>query len=260
MKLEQRNDNIPAASLAPGEDTRVGAFGRVLKNRSFLLLWLGQLLSKIVFNAANYGVIAIVTAVTHSTVLVGLAIISFTLPAVPFSLLAGVYVDYLDKRLVLWVSNALRAVTTGLIVFALLGNPHMLVPLFFLTFLISLVTQFFIPAEASAIPLLVSKNDLAPALSLFNITLTIAQALGFLILGGLLTVLFPSFHLSFGLLHVQVQSFDILFALVALVDVICTLLILPIPNRALPRGKRVGQSRVGSLEKRSCRLIRRDLE
>src|SRR5260221_7796670 len=127
MKTELRDDNIPTASLSPVEDTPVGSFRRVLKNRSFLLLWLAQLLSQIVFNAANYGVIAIVTAVTHSTVLVGLAIISFTLPAVPFSLLAGVYVDYLDKRLVLWVSNALRAVTTGLIVFALLGNPHMLV-------------------------------------------------------------------------------------------------------------------------------------
>jgi Na+/melibiose symporter-like transporter len=157
MKTELRDDNIPTASLSPVEDTPAGSFGRVLKNRSFLLLWLAQLLSQIVFNAANYGVIAIVTAVTHSTVMVGLAIISFTLPAVPFSLLAGVYVDYLDRRLVLWVSNALRAVTTGLIVFALLWNPHLLLPLFFLTFLISLVTQFFIPPEASAIPLLVSK-------------------------------------------------------------------------------------------------------
>src|SRR5579863_1589669 len=233
IKLEQRDDTIHAPSLAPAEDKRVASFGRVLKNRSFLLLWLAQLLSQIVFNAANYGVIALVTAITHSTIMVGLAIVYFTLPAVPFSLLAGVYVDHLDKRLVLWVSNALRAITTGLIVFALLWNPHILVPLFLLTFLISLVTQFFIPAEASAIPLLVSKNDLSPALSLFNITLTIAQALGFLLLGGLVTSLFPSFQLSLGVLHVQVLSFDMLFALVALVYVICTLLILAIPKRAL---------------------------
>src|SRR5581483_9195257 len=97
-----------------------GSFRRVLKNRSFLLLWLAQLLSQTVFNAANYGIIALVTAITHSTVLVGVAIVSFTLPAVPFSLLAGVYVDYLDKRLVLWVSNILRAIARGLMVFVLL--------------------------------------------------------------------------------------------------------------------------------------------
>src|SRR6266700_8208202 len=170
VKIEQRDENTFAATLSPVEDRPAGSFRRVLKNRSFLLLWLAQLLSQIVFNAANYGVIAIVTAVTHSTVMVGLAIISFTLPAVPFSLLAGVYVDHLDKRFVLWVSNALRAVSTALIVFALLWNPHTIRPIYFLTFLISLVTQFFTPAEASAIPLLVSKDDLAPALSLFNIT------------------------------------------------------------------------------------------
>src|SRR6202048_1723714 len=167
VKTEQRDENTPAASPSPVEDRPAGSFRRVLKNRSFLLLWLAQLLSQIVFNAANYGVIAIVTAVTHSTLFVGLAIVSFTLPAVPFSLIAGVYVDYLDKRLVLWASNASRAVATGLIVLALLLNPHSVVPLFFLAFAISLITQFFMPAEASSIPLLVSRNDLVPALSLF---------------------------------------------------------------------------------------------
>src|SRR5258708_12371917 len=134
MKTELRDDNIPTASLSPVEDTPVGSFRRVLKNRSFLLLWLAQLLSQIVFNAANYGVIAIVTAVTHSTVMVGLAIVSFTLPALPFSLLAGVYVDYLDKRLVLWVSNPLRASTTCLIPLPLPSTTRILVPPSFLTF------------------------------------------------------------------------------------------------------------------------------
>ena len=231
----------------------------MLKNRSFLLLWLAQLLSQIVFNAANYGVIAIVTAITHSTVMVGLAIISFTLPAVPFSLLAGVYVDHLDKRLVLWVSNALRAITTGLIVFALLWNPHVLIPIFFLTFLISLVTQFFTPAEASAIPLLVSKNELAPALSLFNITLTIAQALGFLLLGGLVTALLPSFQLSLGAIHIQVLSFDMLFAIVALVYVICTLLILAIPKRAMQQKQNTEPALLRSMGKQTWEVIRHDV-
>src|SRR5579864_9618263 len=138
MKTELRDDNIPTASLSPVEETPAGSFGRVLKNRSFLLLWLAQLLSQTVFNAANYGVIALVTAITHSTVMVGIAIVTFTLPAVPFSLLAGVYVDYLNKRLVLWVCNAARAASTGLIVLALLLNPNTVTPLYFLAFAISL--------------------------------------------------------------------------------------------------------------------------
>ena len=259
MKTEQRDENTPAASPSPVEDRPAGSFRRVLKNRSFLLLWLAQLLSQIVFNAANYGVIAIVTAVTHSTVMVGFAIVSFTLPAVPFSLLAGVYVDHLNKRLVLWVSNALRAAATGLIVLALLWDPHTVVPLYFLTFLISLVTQFFMPAEASAIPLLVSKNDLAPALSLFNITLTIAQALGFLVLGGLVTALFPPFQLSLGFIRLQVLSFDMLFVLVAIFYVICTLLILAIPKRALEQKVSEEPELLGSPGKQTWKVIGHDV-
>ncbi len=261
MKTELRDDHIPATSLSPVNPPKAGSFRRVLKNRSFLLLWLAQLLSQTVFNAANYGVIAIVTAVTHSTVLVGVAIISFTLPAVPFSLLAGVYVDYLNKRLVLWVSNALRAVATGLMVVALLWNPHTVIPLYVLAFAISLISQFFTPAEASAIPLLVSKNDLGPALSLFNITLTIAQALGFLLLGGLITALFPPFHLSLGFMNVQVQSFDMLFTIVAFVYVICTLLILAIPARALQQQQRTESVSPGSLSlgKQTWKIIRHDV-
>src|SRR5579859_2586502 len=91
LKTVQKEDYISETCLSPVEHTPTGSFRRVLKNRSFLLLWLAQLLSQSVFNAANYGVIAIVTAVTHSTVMVGVAIVTFTLPAVPFSLLAGVY-------------------------------------------------------------------------------------------------------------------------------------------------------------------------
>ncbi len=259
MTIEQIGNRSPADSLPPVEDTSVASFRRVLKNRSFLLLWLAQLLSQIVFNAANYGVIAIVTAITRSTVLVGLAIVSFTLPAVPFSLLAGVYVDHLNKRLVLWVSNALRSAASILIVLALLWNPHMLIPLYFLTFLISLVTQFFTPAEASAIPLLVSKQDLAPALSLFNTTLTIAQALGFLLLGGLITALFPPFQISLDFIHVQVLSFDMLFVIVAIVYVICTLLILAIPKSALQQKQHGEPELFTSPGKQAWKVIRHDV-
>src|SRR5260370_10336226 len=98
MKTEKRDDGTPLETLAAPEKTSIGSFRSVLKNRSFLLLWLAQLLAQIAFNAANYGVIAIVTVVTHSTIIVGLAIISVTLPAVLFSFLAGLYFTYRYKQ------------------------------------------------------------------------------------------------------------------------------------------------------------------
>lgn len=259
METTLRYQNPTTSSLAP-EEASGRAFLRVLKNHSFVLLWVAQLLSQLGFNAANYAVIALVTALTHSTLLVGVAIISFTLPAVPFSLLAGVYVDVLDKRLVLWVSNLLRALATSLIVVALLWNTQALIPLFLLTCLISLVTQFFTPAESSAIPLLVGKDEIEPALSLFSITLTLAQALGYLVLGGLLTSLLPTFHLTLGVLHLQVQSYDVLFALVALLYGICTLLILVIPRRAFGPQPGTSPSLLRSLGEQTGKIIRHDLQ
>lgn len=104
-----------------------------------------------------------------------------------------------------------------------------------------------------------NKDDLVPALSLFNITLTLAQALGFLLLGGLITALLPPFGLSLGFLHVQVLSFDVLFALVASVYLICTLLILAIPARALQQKQSAGSALSRLLGKQTWTTIQHDV-
>jgi Na+/melibiose symporter-like transporter len=236
-----------------------GSFRVVLRNRPFLLLWMAQLLSQIVFNAANYGVIVVVTQVTDSTVMVGLAIISFTLPAVPFSLIAGVYVDYLDKRFVLWTCNALRAIATALIVVALLWNPHTVIPLYLLSFVISLITQFFTPAEASSIPMLVGRKELVPALSLFNITLMLAQAIGFLLLGRLISAIFAPFHLALGFTRVLVLPIDMLFVVVAVSYILCSLLILAIPPGAWKHELAVKHEQDLSPGRRMWKIVRHDV-
>lgn len=234
METKKKEDTRLPESAISGKSEPSGSFRDVLGNRSFVLLWLAQLISQIGFNAANFGVLTTVATITGGSALMsGVAIISFTLPAVPFSLLAGVYVDYLDKRLVLWVSNALRAVASALIVLALIWNPHTVLLLFLLNFFISMVTQFFMPAESSAIPLLVGKRNLVPALSLFNITLNVAQAIGFLLLGRLIEGIFSTFSLPLGVTRVTVTSHDMLFAVIAVSYLVCTFLILAIPRTKL---------------------------
>ena len=84
-------------------------FRTVLGNRFFLRLWLAQVISQTIMNAANYGVIILVTKQVESFTATGGAIVAFSLPALIFAAPAGVMVDYLDRRLVLWLSNVLRA-------------------------------------------------------------------------------------------------------------------------------------------------------
>ncbi len=159
----------------------------------------------------------------------GVAIIAFTLPAVPFSALAGVLIEKQNKRRVLWVSNILRFGTMFLIVISLQADRTNLWPLFTLSFLTSIIGQFFSPAEGASIPLLVGERELLPALSLFNISLSVAQAIGFLLLGSLIATIFPPFTLSLGFTTLHVQSIDMLFVIAGVCYVICAILILAIP-------------------------------
>ncbi|MFL5592753.1 MAG: MFS transporter [Ktedonobacteraceae bacterium] len=211
-----------------------GGFITLLKNKNFLRLWLAQLISLTILFASNYGLLVLIEEVTGSTTLVGLAIISFSLPALLFGAPAGVYVDRMNKRRVLWGSNCLRAIATFAFVVALLLNRHQLIPIYLLTFLISCIGQFFTPAEGSSIPLLVDEDELVPALSLFNITLMLAQALGFLLFAPLILSLLPTFKI-FSLVIDPVES---LYTSVAVLYVVCAILIAMIPSESFSQRAR----------------------
>jgi MFS family permease len=153
----------------------------VLKNRNFLLLWLAQAATQVGGNMVVYGLTVLVFSSTKSNSAVSLLLLTFLAPAVFFSAVAGVYVDRLDRRLILIVTNLLRAVFFGL-VFLASGNVFLI---FVLNIAISTVTTFFAPAEAAMIPVLVPKRQLLAANGLFTFTQNVAFALGFALLGPL---------------------------------------------------------------------------
>ena len=203
-------------------------FLTLLKKKDFLRLWLAQLISMTILNASNYALLVLIKEVTGSTTLVGLAIICFSLPAFLFSAPAGVFVDRMDKRRVLWGSNCLRAIATFIFVISLLFNSHQLVPVYLLTLLISIIGQFFSPAEGSSIPLLVAEDELMPALSLFNITFMLSQALGFILLAPIVISVVPTLTIA----HVTVTSIELLYAIIGVLYLVCALLIGFIPAKS----------------------------
>lgn len=209
-------------------------FLTLLKNKDFLCLWLAQLISMTILNASNYAVLVLIEEVTGSTTLVGLAIISFSLPALLLGAPAGVFVDRMNRRRVLWVSNCLRALASFAFVVSLLTNRHQLIPIYLLTFLISSIGQFFAPAEGSTIPLLVNEDELMPALSLFNITFMLSQALGFILLAPLILSLIPSFALS----GIHFYPVDTLYAIIALLYIVCALLTALLPASYFKRAEK----------------------
>jgi MFS family permease len=157
----------------------------VLANRPFLLLWLAQLSTQVGGNMVIYGLTIIITAAYASSSAVSALFLSFLLPAIIFSAIAGVFVDRVDKRHMLLVTNVLR----GLAFLAIFVGGNNLLVVYLLMIIVSTVTTFFGPAEASMIPFLVPKNQLLAANGLFILTTNVAFVLGFAVLGPFVVAL-----------------------------------------------------------------------
>ncbi|NJO50623.1 MAG: MFS transporter [Leptolyngbyaceae cyanobacterium RM2_2_4] len=114
--------------------------------------------------------------------------IAFTIPAVLFGSVAGVYVDRWSKKTVLVATNLLRGglvlilppllwISQGWSPFA--GLPIGFYMLLGITFLVSTLTQFFAPAEQAVIPLIVERKHLLSANSLYTTTMMASVIIGF---------------------------------------------------------------------------------
>jgi MFS family permease len=157
----------------------------VLRNRPFLLLWLSQVATQIGVNMVLYGLTVVVLEATDLASAVSGLFLTFLVPSVLFSALAGVYVDRIDRRVMLVVTNALRAVVLVAIFAA--GNDIGL--LLLLNTVFSILTVFFAPAEAAMIPVLVPREQLVAANGIFTLTLNGAFALGYALLGSLVVTI-----------------------------------------------------------------------
>ena len=162
--------------------TSAGSALDVFRNQPFLLLWLAQAATQIGGNMVIFGLTVIISKSTGSTTAVSALILTFLLPAVLFSALAGVFVDRLDRRLVLVFTNVLR----GLAFIAMFFVGDHLGLIYLLNIAVSTITVFFAPAEAAMIPIVVPRKQLLSANGVFTLTLNAAFALGFTLVGPLI--------------------------------------------------------------------------
>lgn len=191
---EDNHDNSKTGEANnQAETVEESGFVPVLRNHNFLSLWSGQVFSQLADKVYLVLVIALITSRFHAenhtiSVWVSAIMISFTIPAVLFGSIAGVFVDRWSKKWVMVATNLLRG---GLV----LGLPILLwmthrwaplggLPLGFciilaVTFLVSTLTQFFAPAEQAAIPLVVEHRHLLSANSLYTLTMMASVIVGF---------------------------------------------------------------------------------
>ena len=170
-------------------------FIKVLKNTDFVILWLGQIFSQLADKIYLVLMIAIISSNFQPegesiSSWVSLIMIAFTLPAIFFGSLAGVYVDRWSKKAVLVLSNIGRGLLVLLIPFCLsisnikiniLSLPFAFCLLLLITFLVSTLTQFFAPAEQASLPLIIKKKNLLAANSIYTTTMMAMLIIGFAI-------------------------------------------------------------------------------
>jgi MFS family permease len=167
-------------------DSAPGGGLAVFRNGGFLRLWMSQAATQIGGNMVLFGLTVIVVNSTSSNTAVALLVLSYLVPAVLFSAVAGVYVDRLDRRLILVMTNVLRG--AGYVALFVVGPNFPVILL--LNFAISTISVFFAPAELAMIPVLVPRNLLLAANGVFTVTLNAAFALGFALLGPLVVNVF----------------------------------------------------------------------
>lgn len=153
--------------------------------KSFLYLWFGEIFSQIAINLLNFFLILITFALTKSNTAVSGIVLSFTIPAIIFGALAGVFVDRWNKKTVLITTNIIRAFLLILLAFFSSNLPT----IYIISFFIALVTQFFIPAETPIIPSIVKKEQLLSANALFGMALYGSILLAYILSGPLVLLM-----------------------------------------------------------------------
>ena len=146
-----------------------------------MFLWVAQLLSQLASNMVLAALMATVVSATGSNTANAVLILTFLVPAVIFSTVAGVFVERSDARIIMLGSNLLRA--GGTVLFIFVGTHVGLILV--INFFIATVTAFFAPAELTALPRIVDRRNLMAANSVFVLTVNATFAIGFGFFGPL---------------------------------------------------------------------------
>ncbi|MEO5986227.1 MAG: MFS transporter [Candidatus Limnocylindria bacterium] len=158
---------------------------RLVRNRNFSLLWVGQLVS-LLGDRVHIIALGALVAGRGTALEVGLVFAATAVPSVILGPLAGVLVDRWDRRLTMIFCDVGRAV---LVLAVPLAYEIHIGLVYLAAFVIATVTLLFRPAKTAIVPAIVGNRDLVTANSAMSVPETAADLLGFPIAGLIVTAL-----------------------------------------------------------------------
>ncbi len=162
----------------------------IIDNKNFLFLWFAQILTQSAVSfingaiayLSNEGVLA--SATEESSAGIGIILILSAFPAIIFGPIAGVFADWFSKRKIMIISNLSRFAFLALFI-TLRGWENQAFA-YFMVLTLSIILQFFIPAEGGLIPRITNKKFILLANSLFSLTVYASLAVGFFFAGPII--------------------------------------------------------------------------
>jgi MFS family permease len=162
-------------------------FRDVLNDRNFFCLWLAQIISNFGDRLTQMALVALVYQCAPGSTVALAKLISFTIiPVFLIGPIAGAWVDRLNKRNVMVISDLLRGVLIFTIPFFIMSKQ--IIPIYLAIFLAFSLSRFFIPSKMAIIPDLVSKDKLLVANTLADTTHMVGNVLGLVVAGVLVNI------------------------------------------------------------------------
>ncbi|RSK50479.1 MFS transporter [Bacillus canaveralius] len=161
--------------------------------RTFLFIWLGQLVSIVGSGLTAFALGVWVLEETGSVTMFSLILLFSTFPAIVFSPFAGVIVDRFDRRKVMIISDSIAGLGT-LLIFALYSTNSLAIwHLYIILSISSVASSLQFPAYQAAVSTLVSKAHLGRASGMVQIAESVSLVISSILAG----VLFKSFKKIF---------------------------------------------------------------
>lgn len=160
----------------------MGKYREVLKNKNFLLLFIGQWVSELGSNINYLGLTWLVLNVSGDLRSLGLMFVLLQLPSVMIGPFAGVWVDRLNKKHIIVISDFARGILSIMVFFI-----TKLEIIYAVVFISSIFDVFFRPSISGILPKIVKKEELfmanAASTSAYKISKLIGPSLGGLLIG-----------------------------------------------------------------------------
>jgi len=147
------------------------------------MLWTSRLVSQTGQGALLYAMLILVVDLSDRSIFNSLFVLCAIVPSIVFGLAAGVVVDAVPRRSLLTILNGFRF---AFMLFIVAGTEPSLGGVFATTLGIWVIHQFYSPGEASLLATLVPPNRYTTAQSLFNLAVTISQAVGMVLIAPVL--------------------------------------------------------------------------